>query len=168
MSLYDNKEKIEWPKRVLEYKSSYVIESRAKIIYIHDNEVNNISEFNLLHDIINISKRTININSHYSPILHGCMNIIKVRSNFKNFLILLDSGCSSTIVVRRLVEKLGAEKYSVMQWQTEAGSITTNYNIDVYFTLPALSVTNLVTWKCHVDDSSMGKYGMILGRDILT
>ena len=42
-----------------------------------DNEVNNITEFNLLHDIINYSKHNENINSQYSPILHGCMNTRK-------------------------------------------------------------------------------------------
>ena len=44
---------------------------------IYDNEVNNISECNLLHDIINPPKLTKNLNSHYSPIIHGCMNTIK-------------------------------------------------------------------------------------------
>ena len=41
---------------------------------IHDNKLNNISECYLLHDIINASKRTKNLNSHYYPILRGCMN----------------------------------------------------------------------------------------------
>ena len=48
-----------------------MIENRNKIIYIHDKEVNNLSEYNLLHDIINPPIRAKNINSHYSPILHG-------------------------------------------------------------------------------------------------
>ena len=74
------------------------------MIYIHDNEVNNIAEYNLLHDIINPPKRASNINRHYSPILHGSMNIRKVRAKFKNLRIILDSECSSTIVMRRLVE----------------------------------------------------------------
>ena len=34
------------------------------MISIHENEVNKIAEFNLLHDITNISKRTKNINIH--------------------------------------------------------------------------------------------------------
>ena len=72
---------------------------------IQNNEVKNISECNLLHDIINPSKRTKNLNSHYSPILHGCMNTRKGKSKFKNFRILLDSGCNSTIVMGRLVKK---------------------------------------------------------------
>ena len=35
------------------------------------------------------------------------------------------------------------------------------------FTLPELSATNVVTCKCHVNDSSKGRYDIILGRDIL-
>ena len=61
------------------------------MIYIHDNEVNNIAECNFLHDIINPPKHAKNINIHYSPILHGCMNIRKGRAKFKNFQILLDN-----------------------------------------------------------------------------
>ena len=55
-----------------------------------------------------------------------------------------------------------------MQWQIQAGNITTNFKIKVYFTLPALSVMNVVAWKCHVDDSERGMYDIILGRDLLT
>ena len=69
---------------------------------IHDNELNNIAECNLLHDMINTPKHTKNLISHYSPILHGFMNTRKSKERFKNFRILLDSGCSSTIVMERL------------------------------------------------------------------
>ena len=72
---------------------------------IDNNEVNNIAEFNLLYDIINPPKRAKNLNSHYDPILHGCMNTRKVKAKFKNFRILLDSGCSSTTLMGRLVKK---------------------------------------------------------------
>ena len=75
------------------------------MIHIHDKEVNKISEYNLLHDIINPPKRAKNLNSHYSPILHVCMNNRHGRANFKDFLILLDNGCSSKIVMGRLVGK---------------------------------------------------------------
>ena len=44
MSLDDTEEKVEWNKPALEYKSSYVIENRNKMIYIHDNRLKNISE----------------------------------------------------------------------------------------------------------------------------
>ena len=29
-------------------------------------------------------------------------------------------------------------------------------------------MTNVVRWKCHVDDSTKGRYDIILGRNILT
>ena len=36
------------------------------------------------------------------------------------------------------------------------------------FSLSVLSVTKILTWKCHVDESTTGRYGMIIGRDLLT
>ena len=55
------------------------------MIYIHDKEVKNIAELNLLHDTINTPKRDKNINSHYYPILRGCINIRRGKAKFKNF-----------------------------------------------------------------------------------
>ena len=95
-----------------------MIEIQNGITSIHDNEVNNIYECNLLHDIINPPKMTKFLNIHYSPILHVCMNTRKSKSKFKNFRILLDNGCSSTIVMVRLVEKNSPKKDAAMQWNT--------------------------------------------------
>ena len=55
-----------------------------------------------------------------------------------------------------------------MQWNTQDGNITTNLKVKVDFTLPALIAMNVVTWKCHVDDSAKDGYDMISGRYILT
>ena len=63
------------------------------------------------------------------------MNTIKVRLKFKNFEILLDSGCSSTIVIGRLVENNNLEKYAVMQRHKQAVNITTNIKVKIYFNL---------------------------------
>ena len=112
---------------------------------IQNNEVSNIAECNLLHDIINPPRRAKNLNIHYSPILHVCMNTRKGKSKFKNFRILLDSGCKFTIVMVRLVRKQAPEKNALMQWHMQAGNITTNIKFKVDFTLPALSATNVVT-----------------------
>ena len=71
---------------------------------IHNNEVNNIAECNLLHDIINPPKRAKILNIHYSHILHGCMNTRKGKEKFKNFPIILENGCTSTIVMGRIVK----------------------------------------------------------------
>ena len=61
-----------WRKRAFEWeqKSTYGIEDQNDMMRIHYREVNKISECNLLHDIINTPKRTKNLKSHYSPILH--------------------------------------------------------------------------------------------------
>ena len=55
-----------------------------------------------------------------------------------------------------------------MQWNTQAGNITTNLNIKVDPTLPALSTTNVMTCKSQVDDSAKGRYYMILELNLLT
>ena len=48
-----------------------------------------------------------------------------------------------------------------MQWYTQTGNTTTNLKVKLYFTFPALSVTNVVTWNFHVDDFAKGRYDMI-------
>ena len=68
------------------------------------------------------------------------------------------------ILTRKLVEKLDPKIDAVMQWQMQAGNITTNFKVKIDFTLPTLSATNVVTWKCHVYESARGRYDMILGR----
>ena len=73
---------------------------------IHDKKLNNIAQCDLLHNIINPYKHAKSINNHYSSILHECMSTCRGVSNFKNFRILLDSGCISTILMRRLITKL--------------------------------------------------------------
>ena len=55
-----------------------------------------------------------------------------------------------------------------MQWHTKAVNIATNIKYKVNITLPALSATNFVTWKCHVNDSDKDIYYIILGLDLLT
>ena len=52
---------------------------------MHDKEVNNIAECNLLHDMINPPKCTKTLNSHYSSILPGYINTRKGRAKFKTF-----------------------------------------------------------------------------------
>ena len=53
--------------------------------HINDNKVNNISECNLLHDILNPYKSTKITDSYYLPILHGCMNTHRGGSRYKSF-----------------------------------------------------------------------------------
>ena len=114
MSSEETKEKLDRRKSLFEYEKKilYGIENRNDMMPIHNNEVENIAECNLPHDIINPPKHAKRLNSHYSPIIHGCMNTRKGKAKFKNSYILLDSGCISTIVMRRLIRKLHPEKYA--------------------------------------------------------
>ena len=133
---------------------------------LHYNEVNNISECNLLHNILNPSKRTKNIISNYYPILRVCMNTQKGKAKFNNFRILLDSGCSSNIVIRRLIKTQTKEDF-VIQWNTQLGDITTNLKVKIDLTLSEFRPAKMLTWDFHVDDCTQVSYDMILGRDLL-
>ena len=53
--------------------------------HVHDKDVNSIAECNLLHDKLNTSKYTKYINSHYSPILHVCINTRRGGAKYKTF-----------------------------------------------------------------------------------
>ena len=134
------------------------------MIHKHEKEVNKISKCNLLHDVFNPPKLTKHLNSHYYNILHGRMSTRKGIEKFNSFQILLDSGCSSTIVIIRMVEKLNRDKYAIMQWHTQIRNITTNHKVKIYFTLLTFSTTNVMKWKCHVDYYAKGRYYMILGK----
>ena len=64
----ETKEKFEWRKREFEYEQNnkYWVENLNDMMRIHNNEVKNISECSLLHDIINPLKLAKNLNDHYS------------------------------------------------------------------------------------------------------
>ena len=74
-------EKKQWSKHAFEIKlkNIYYIKRQNGMTCIHENNINKMSEFNLIHDILNPSKFTRIFNSYYSPILKGCMNTRKVR-----------------------------------------------------------------------------------------
>ena len=57
------------------------------------------------------------------------MNTRHGRVKFNKFQILLDSVCSSIIVMLKLVGKLHPEKGDLMQWHTQARNITTNIKV---------------------------------------
>ena len=55
-----------------------------------------------------------------------------------------------------------------MKWHTQAVSITNNLKFKIDSTLPELIPTKIVVWNFHMDDSTRGRYDMILGRDLFT
>ena len=149
-------------------KYIYGIENRNNMKRIHNYEVNYIAKHNSLHDIFNSQKNTKLLNIHYSTILHGCMSIRRSRETFRNFWILLYSGCICNECNGKASWSNISWKDAMMQLYTQSGNITTILKVKVSFTLPALSATNFLMWKFHVDDPSKGKYDTISGRDLLT
>ena len=66
------------------------------------------------------------------------------------------------------MKKLSPGKCAMIQWHTQAGNINIIIKVGVDSTLLALSAANVVTRKWHVDEYAKGRYGIILGRYLLT
>ena len=71
------------------------------------------------------------------------------------------------VLTRRLIKPKTKEDY-VMLCHIEAGNITNNMEVKIYFTFPEFRANIIVTWECNVDESAKGTYDMLLGRYILT
>ena len=80
----------------------------------------------------------------------------------------MDSGCSYTTIMVRIIQKLHHKEDDVMQWNTQAGKITTNLKFKIDFKLTEIRTTKIVMLYCHVYDSAKGGYDMILSRYLLT
>ena len=49
-------------------------------------------------------------------------------------------------------------------WEIHAGNFMTLKKVNVHFLPPKFSATKIVMWKCHVDESTNGRYDMILDK----
>jgi hypothetical protein len=86
---------------------------------------------------------------------------------------LLDTGTTSTIILRELVGKGRAriDTKKRTKWKTFGGTFTTNYESLLDFKFPEISTSKVVTWQAHVDDKTSSKesaYDMIMGMYLMT
>ena len=72
------------------------------------------------------------------------------------------------IIMGMLVKTPHPKKNTVIQCHKQAYNITIKLKAEVDFTVTELSAKHVVAWKCQVDDSSKGRYNIILWRDLLT
>ena len=80
---------------------------------------------------------------------------------------LLDTGTTSSIVLREFVRKGRAKSYKgqTTTWSTYGGPFSTKRKALIDFKFPEFSENKTVTWICHVDDTTArdkSKYDMIL------
>lgn len=93
-------------------------------------------------------------------------NLVPIRA-------LLDTGTTSSIVLRNFVKKGRAKGYKGKStlWQTLGGNFKTKRKALIDFKFPELSNSKKVTWICHVDETTnkdTAMYDMILGMDLMT
>jgi predicted aspartyl protease len=86
---------------------------------------------------------------------------------------LLDTGTTSTIILRELLGKGIARTNTKKRtkWKTLGGTFTTNYESVLDFKFPEISTSKVVTWQAHVDYENSSKevaYDMIMGMDLMT
>ena len=102
---------------------------------MHYNKVDNIYEFNLLHDILNPTKHTKNTNSDSPPILHRYMNKCRGRENIKSPK-LIGQWMWFQYCNEKSDNKLKTKTYSMMQYHTQLGNLITDMKVKIDFTLP--------------------------------
>ena len=90
-------------------------------------------------------------NTDLAPILYGRLRTGLEQPNPRTVKILLDSGTSASIIKAQYIQKLRLKKYkNPLQWKTAAGELSTNYQVDIEFSLPELHESRMVQWTVHV------------------
>jgi len=85
----------------------------------------------------------------------------------KDFIVLLDSRASGSVISSEITKKLRIVKGPKCVWNTAAGPMETNLKTKVQFMLPELSETKLIEWNMHIVNSKTMNYDIIIGRDML-
>jgi hypothetical protein len=79
---------------------------------------------------------------------------------------LADSGTAKSLVANKFIRNLPKEKTKKTSWSTVAGKFQTNGKASAKFKLAELNPTAEIEHKFHVM-STLGRYDMIIGRDLL-
>ena len=85
--------------------------------------------------------------------------------------VLLDTGSSSSIILRQFVQYLESKKASkCTKWNTLGGTFHTEREAEVYFKLPDFHLNSTIVHRFHVDEQtkpSDATYDMIIGNDLM-
>ena len=100
------------------------------------------------------------------PMVYGQLRRSLGKPKPTEIRILLDTGASSSIVTQTVVKKLRLKNSTPTEWNTAAGTMTTNKKCQVEFKMTEFDVEKVIEWNFHVTPRSFG-YDMIVGRDLL-
>ena len=103
-----------------------------------------------------------------SPIAFGRIQTsLGEDKKIKTIKVLFDSGASETIVNSKLTNSLRKKQTTqASQWNTAAGTVTTNHKAQIRFTLPEFYENTIIKHNAHVLTSDIN-YDLIIGRDLL-
>ena len=108
-------------------------------------------------------------NEHLTTEIVG--EIHNSRGQLVSMRVLLDSGTTSSIILRDYVTKLAAYRSPTKTpWQTLGGTFYTRRKQYVDFCLPEFSNSRSINWKFHIDETTKpdtALYDMIIGTDLM-
>ena len=107
---------------------------------------------------------------------HYCAEIFAKLTNRAGDVVparvLLDTGTTSTLVLRDFVERGRISKYKsdAQTWKTMGGNFHTRRKAYIDFTFPELNDSKKVSWVCHVDEAApkQRQYDIIVGMDLMS
>ena len=87
----------------------------------------------------------------------------------RELYVLLDTGCSSTILSNNYLNNVKNIKKSKSHYSTAGGPYKTSSSATLTFKLPEFSMSKDITWQVDMDSGKLEElgYDMIIGRDLL-
>ena len=89
----------------------------------------------------------------------------------KPLRILLDSGTTSSIILKPFLGLNSKFKRAKTKWNTMGGTFVTRTKARIQFKLPEFANNKIIEWTAHVDHVTSpkeAKYEMIIGSDLMT
>ena len=96
--------------------------------------------------------------------------IVDVRGEIVPLRVLLDTGSTSTIVLRKFAKKLNPLTTKTVRWNTMAGQFATRRTAPIKVKLPEFSTSKTIAWTAHVDETTDPKkamFDLIIGIDLM-
>ena len=99
----------------------------------------------------------------------GIASNSKTKVVMNRLRVLFDSGCSATLVNKKMVRNWVKTKSKTTKWNTKAGSFKTKQRCAIEFALPAFHENRTISCKAYVDETNpeICSYDMIIGRDLM-